>query len=324
MRYGLVVCLCSINCVLGADQAAGQWEPKMAAARDQLSHAAYGEAVETLRQALAVAETFGPRDARRWVTRDTLASTDEALSRLDEAESQYRTALDEIQTANGKDNGDYAVVEAHLASVLGLRGRLHQAEVLVRDALARQARFFSADSGRLAGARNFLAEILVGQHRYLEAEDQLNLALPVFERQPSQAMTAVVFNNFAIIRHYQRHDAEARQMLERSIEILRRDLAPNHPLLGRACHNLASMDFITGRREEAGPLYRRALDCLQHLGPSHPVYLAVLADYALFLRRTGHKAEARSVEARVKSALAKSPSIPARGMSVDVSSLRPN
>ena len=324
MRYGVVVCLCSINYAFGADRAAEQWERKMAAAREQLRRAAYGEAVETLRQALAVAETFGSRDARRWVTRDTLASSEEALSRLDDAELQYRAALDEIQTAIGKDNADYAAIESHLASVLGLRGRLHQAETLLRDSLSRQARFFSADSERLAGARNFLAEVLIGQRRYREAENELNLALPVFERQPSQTMTAVALNNLATIRHRQRRDPEARQLLERSIDVLRLDITPYHPLLGRTYHNLASVDFLTGRREEAGRLYRQALDSLRRLGPSHPVYLAALADYALFLRRTGHKAEARSVEAQVRTALADSPRIDGVGMSVDVSSFRPN
>src|SRR5208283_1115845 len=167
------------------------------------------------------------------------------------------------------------------------------------------------------------AEILIGERCYKEAEDELNLALPVFERQPGQGMTAVALNNFAMIRHHQHRDPEARKMLERSIELLRQDIAPYHPLLGRAYHNLASMDFIAGRREEAGPLYRRALDSLQHLGTSHPVYLAALADYALFLRRTGHKAEARSVEAQVRAAHAVSPRVPAAAMTVDVSAFRP-
>jgi tetratricopeptide (TPR) repeat protein len=296
----------------------------MAAAQQQLSRAAYGEAVGTLRQALALAEAFGPRDRRRWVTRDTLASTDEALSRLDDAELQYRAALDEIQTASGKDNPDYATIESHLASVLGLRGRLRQAETLLRDSLSLQARFYSADSERLAGARNFLAEVLIRQRRYRDAEDELNLALPVFERQPSQAMTAVALNNFAMIRHLQRRDLEARQMLERSIDVLQLDVAPYHPLLGRTYHNLASVDFLIGRREEAGRLYLQALDSLRRLGPSHPVYLTALADYALFLRRTGHKSESRSIETQVKTARAASPRVDVAGMSVDVSSFRPN
>jgi tetratricopeptide (TPR) repeat protein len=295
----------------------------MAVARDQLSHAAYGEAVETLGQALAVAETLAPGDTRRWLTRDTLASTEEELSRLDDAESQYRTALDEIQTAIGKESGDYAVVEAHLATVLGLRGRLHQAETLVRDSLSRQARFSSTDSEHLARARNFLAEILIGQYRYQEAEGELNLALPVFGQQPSQAMTAVVLNNFAVVRHHQRRDPEARQMLERAVGLLRHDFEPSHPLLGRLYHNLANADLITGRREEAGQMYRQALENLAHFGPRHPIYLAALTDYARFLRRTGHKAEARSIEAQVKTARGESPTTGA-GMTVDVSALRPN
>jgi hypothetical protein len=59
VRYAVVVCLCPMNYVFGADQAAEQWQRKMAVAREQVSQCAYGEAVESLHQALALAETFG-------------------------------------------------------------------------------------------------------------------------------------------------------------------------------------------------------------------------------------------------------------------------
>jgi len=324
VRYGLVVCLCSINYVFGADQASGQWEREMAAAREQLSRADYGNAAETLRQALAVAETLEPPDTRRWVTRDTLASTEETLLRLDDAEFQYRAALDEIQIAIGKDNAAYAVIEAHLASVFGLRGRLHQAETLLRDSLSREARLLPADDECPARVHAFLAEVLIKQHRYQEAEAELNLALPVFEHEASQLMTAIALNNFAMIRHHQRRDLEARQMLERSVGFLRRDMSSHRPLVGQIYHNLAAISFLTGRREEVGPLYRQALESLGQLGPDDPEYLAALTDYSQFLRRTGHKAEARSIETQVRTARAESVPTPGAGMTVDVSALHPD
>ncbi|MGA2114994.1 MAG: tetratricopeptide repeat protein [Bryobacteraceae bacterium] len=296
----------------------------MAAAREQLSRADYGNAAGTLRQALAVAETLGPSDVRRWVTRDILASTEETVLRLDDAELQYRAALDEIQIAIGKDNAAYAVIEAHLASLFALRGRLHQAETLLRDSLSRQARLSPAGDGCPAHVHAFLAEVLIKQHRYQEAEAELNLALPVLEHEAGQILTAIALNNFAMIRHHQRRDLEARQMLERSVDFLRRDMAPQRPLVGQIYHNLAAISFLTGRREEVGPLYRQALENLGQLGPNDPEYLAALTDYSQFLRRTGHKAEARSIETQVRTARAESVPTPGAGMTVDVSALHPD
>jgi hypothetical protein len=71
-------------------------------------------------------------------------------------------------------------------------------------------------------------------------------------------------------------------------------------------------------------LYRQSLQDLLYLGRTHPTYLAALADYSVFLRRTGHKAEARVVEAQVKAARAGSPRLPVTGLSIDVSSFRSN
>lgn len=324
MRYGLVVFLCSIQSALGADQTAGQWEREMALAQEYLNHAAYGEAIETLRGALQVAETFDPRDNRRWATRDWLASIDLVISRTDDAEFQCREALREIEIATGRNTPAYAVTEAHLAAVLKTRGRLREAETLLRDSLAREDGFLPPGSRQHAETGDYLAEVLMAERRYDQAEAELNLALPVFEHQPKQGMTAVALGNLAVIRHHQQRDLEARQLLARSVDLLRHEVVPDHPLLGRTCYNLASVDFAIGRRDEAGPLYREALESLQHLGPSQPTYLAVLADYAVFLRRTGHKAEARALEAQAKAGRAHSADIARAGMTVDVTRLGSN
>ena len=110
-------------------------------------------------------------------------------------------------------------------------------------------------------------------------------------------------------------------MLENAVDRLRHDLSPDHPMLGRLYHNLANVDFVSGTPRQAGLLYREALENLERFGSKDPTYLSALADYAVFLRRTGHKAEARSVEAQVKTARAESSS--SAGMTVDVSALRP-
>jgi tetratricopeptide (TPR) repeat protein len=323
MRSLVVVFLWSAGSVF-ADPATSQWQQKMALAQEHLNRAAYGEAIETLREALQMAEKFDPQDRRRWTTRNLLASVELVTSRTDDAEFQCRAAMREIDTAAGRNNADYTAAESHLAGVLKARGRLREAETLLRDSLALESGFLSPDSNQHAETRNYLAEVLIGERRYEPAETELNLALPVLERQPNRGMAAVALSNLAVIRHRQQRDLESRQLLTQSLDILRHQVLPDHPLLGLTCYNLASLDFVMGLRDQAGPLYREALECLHYLGPSQATYLEVLINYAVFLRRTGHKAEARALEAQAKAARAHSADLANSGMTVDVATLGSN
>jgi hypothetical protein len=137
-------------------------------------------------------------------------------------------------------------------------------------------------------------------------------------------MTALALNNFALIRHSQKRDLEARQLLERSLEFLQGSVSPGDPLLGRVYENLAGMCFLNGQRARADSLFREALECLQRLGALHPVYVAALADYAHFLRHTGHKSQARTLETQVRTARTESGEIATAGITVDVGALHPN
>jgi tetratricopeptide (TPR) repeat protein len=67
-------------------------------------------------------------------------------------------------------------------------------------------------------------------------------------------------------------------------------------------NNLAELYFAMGRLCEAESLYRRSLDITERAyGPSHEKVAIALTNYAVLLRKTKRKAEARELEKRAKA-----------------------
>ena len=94
-------------------------------------------------------------------------------------------------------------------------------------------------------------------------------------------------------------------------------------MLARTLNNLASQAARTGHREEAGQCLRRALDIAERrLGPEHPVYAAILANYAAFLREGGEKSQAKALQARSDQILKDSSRRNGIGAVIDIHSLR--
>jgi hypothetical protein len=111
--------------------------------------------------------------------------------------------------------------------------------------------------------------------------------------------------------------------MERSIEILESETGPDHPILLCGLNNLATVYAISRRRDDADATFQRALVVAQkYAGTNHPMYGAVLSNYAAFLRMNGRKAEAKTVEAQSKEVLRDSARRNGLGMTVDASALR--
>ena len=76
-------------------------------------------------------------------------------------------------------------------------------------------------------------------------------------------------------------------------------LGRDHPMLVRGLKNLGALEGSSGHREEAGENLRRALEIAEkRLGPEHPMYAIVLADYAAFLGQGGDKSRAKALKAQ--------------------------
>src|SRR5262249_21136268 len=75
-----------------------------------------------------------------------------------------------------------------------------------------------------------------------------------------------------------------------------------HPDVARSLSNLAALYCVTGRHTKAEPLFQRALAIAEtSLGAESRLAGQVSTEYAVLLRKTGRKAEAKALESRAQT-----------------------
>jgi hypothetical protein len=86
--------------------------------------------------------------------------------------------------------------------------------------------------------------------------------------------------------------------------------------------NIEALYLIQHRYSEAEPLFRRTLAIREKcLGPNHPDLPRTLNGYALLLRETKRKSEAKALSARAQAISAKGPANRSASQTVDVREL---
>ncbi len=86
---------------------------------------------------------------------------------------------------------------------------------------------------------------------------------------------------------------EAIAQKEALVRLVRQEIETDDPRHGSALNNLALSYVTTGRYDEAGPLYREALQVTGRAqGKQHPDYAVRLNNLAGLLQATGRRAEA--------------------------------
>lgn len=87
---------------------------------------------------------------------ETLATSLEALGRLDEAEAHFRELMERM----GEDRREFPRIKGRLADNLLRQGKVDEAETMLREILATQESLLDADDPELAKTREKLAEIV--------------------------------------------------------------------------------------------------------------------------------------------------------------------
>ena len=77
-------------------------------------------------------------------------------------------------------------------------------------------------------------------------------------------------NNLAFLYHARGRDAEAEQLLQRSLAIREKVLGHEHPDVAESLNNLAELYDDQGRFAEAEPLYQRSLSIWEKTLGSRP------------------------------------------------------
>jgi len=92
---------------------------------------------------------------------------------------------------------------------------------------------------------------------------------------------------------------ESSWLYTEALEIMRASRQPEHPAWIRALTDYSAVRFDQGRYGEAKSYLEQALERAEKmLGTNHPSVASILRDYALVLRKTRHKSEAKKAEAR--------------------------
>ena len=97
------------------------------------------------------------------------------------------------------------------------------------------------------------------------------------------------------------------------------EMGSEHPLLLHPLSNLAVIYAESGRRDDADAIFRRTLSIAQtRLGTENSTYGNLLHTYAAFLRKGGHKPEAKTLEARSKRVLSEAARRSGAGETIDI------
>lgn len=284
----------------------------------------YQEAAVTYEAALRTAGAFGPADRRVPLTMNKLAMIYAELGRFSDAAHLYDRALKMVERSYGKNTQEYSSLLNNLAAVHLESGQFAKAETLIRETLAINQSMAEPDLQQLAKGRSILADVLIKRAKYAEADRLLAQAIQFFEGEPTgQRDLGIAKNNLAVVRGFQKRNDESRRLSEEAAAVIESDAGSNHPILARILNNLAHTYAAIGLREEADAAYRRSIQIAEaRLGPEHPQYGAMLYNYAEFLRKTGHKPEAKVLEARAREVIEQSVRQNGTGMTVDVSAFR--
>lgn len=303
-----------------------EWRSLMNRGNDLWQAGNAGEALVPYRAALRLAEQSGSEPLRVASALNGIATAEDDLDRLSDAEQHFRRALDIVERAAGKMSVSRAQVLVNLSGVYARRGQSPEAEAMLREAIALYSELVPGDNLQAAIARSCLAEALLRRGDYKAAESLVTDSLAVFENksEPRQGYVGMGYNNLGTVRRFQGRDKEALQLFDRALARLEADMGPTHPVLIYVLNNQASEYVRVGRIGEALPVFRRALSIAEsHLGTAHPLYGTILGNYSQSLKKSGHKAEAKELEARAHAVLQDSARRNGSGATVDVSAFRP-
>lgn len=300
-----------------------QWSTELVQAQQLEARGLYAEALLKFREAAALSDSFGTRDARRWATYDLLAIALNENGDVPESVSTYRRSLGMVKGAIGTNNRDYEQLLGNLGMVYLAHGQVAAAENSVRQALRIEKTQPHPDPLHIATMEVRLVQVLYNRRRYKDADRLLAPELPVIEELGEAREVASVVNTLGLIRRAQHRYSESIELLGRAVSLVEEKFGPNHPLLVGPLTNLGGVYAAAGMTAEADAEYQRAMRIGEdHLPPGHPLRVTLLGNYAAFLRSTGEKRQAKAMAAEARSLARDNALREGDGMTVDVSAFR--
>jgi tetratricopeptide (TPR) repeat protein len=229
------------------------------------------------------------------------------LGRPIAAEASFRRAISVLETCPIACAGALAVAYLDLGAACADRGQYRRARELLTQALAVLGAS-PENQIAIAAVEMKLATIDNREHRVAEAEREMRNALATLEQAAGRSSVQWICaaNNLAVFLWDHGRPREAEPYLREAIA--RGQTAPlgglDRVIVAKALLNGFEREFGLRRFDEAESHIARALGILdQTLGADHPLTGRCLVRYAALYRATKRKAEAKVLEARVRSVL---------------------
>lgn len=239
----------------------------------------------------------------------------EAFSRMgfaDRAEHHLRAALATME-ASGKNPLQRSILMNQLGEFLVYRGRLDEADTLLRRALTLEGKRGMERTLVAARSMYLLARTLDLRGLEAEAEPHFLQSLRIHEQlEPDTTeVVASIRNDYAVFLWRQGRYEEAATLYERALATYARIRGEEHTDTATIMGNHALLLTHMGRPEEAEPLHRKAIEIhTRLLGSEHELVALGLVNLGLCLEAQGRFEEAspqiRSASRTIWTALGES------------------
>jgi hypothetical protein len=223
--------------------------------------------------------------------------------RQSEAARQFARSLKIWEELSTNHNVDLVGPHFNLASAYFALGRIAAAEY--EAGVARNLVSKDTPPAHIRRVSNFIAQLHFHKREYAEAERELRAILP----ETKGLDRSTVLNDLGAVRAALGDLESARQALESAVaERLKLEPAGS-PELGQFMATLALVRYKQLDIEAAVSLYRRAIPLLEGLPPG-PVRVRLgmtLVEFSQALRKSGSKAEAKTVDQRARAIFRQNP-----------------
>jgi tetratricopeptide (TPR) repeat protein len=280
-------------------------------------------AVQAFREALAAAKGFPVTDRQRVGILDGLASAYADLGLYNESEHTYRQALAIVEKSEGVNSLNYAILAGGMAVLPTLTGNHAEIITLLSASIAANAQ--TGPVRDLIVVRNCLADILIADKRYQEAETLLLDSQSDLVRVDSSHSLLVgnCLNSLAVVYFSLGQYAKSVEFNLKSIRFLEASQGAKYPGLIVPYNNMGNSYVKMGRLNDALFTFERAAAlCGESFGRDRAYCGSVLENYEVVLRRLGRKREAKVLQARSRQIERAADRLDGVGTTISVNALR--
>ena len=225
----------------------------------------YERALE-LRQAVA-----GPNDPTLLPLLNNLALLYRDLADLNRARRTAARAISIAESQGVVETADGAAGFRALGAVLEAQGRIAEAKVALRRAMAIDERVLGPDHPSTADTINELALAYRHEGQWNEAARLYRRALAIYQAAPNSSQVPVALNNLAQTLAAQRQRNEAERLFRQALAESEKRYGPDHPDVAAELAGLADLLGSRHKYAEAERLLSRAQKIdRRRFPPDHP------------------------------------------------------